>query len=350
VIDERSPAPARCPQCGTELAPVLLACPACGRLVHADRLKGLAGQAQAAQAAGERSAALALWRQGLDLLPPGTRQHDGIAQQVATLGREVDGAGAATPGTAQRTRPAWATGVGALGALGLLVWKFKFVLGFLLTKGKLLIGGLLKAGTLFSMLLSLGLYWRLWGWKLAAGLIATMYVHEMGHVAALRRLGIKADPPMFVPGLGAFVRMRQYPANPSENARVGLAGPIWGLAATLACYGIHLATGAAAWAAIARVSAWLNLLNLLPVWQLDGGRGFHAMSRVQRWIAAVALGGIWFVTAEGLLVLLLIAAVWQAWLVTAPVEGDRRAFVEYTVLAIALAAVTTIVVPGVGGP
>jgi Zn-dependent protease len=331
------------------LAPTLLACPACGRFVHADRLKRLAAQAESAAAAGDRNTALVRWREALELLPAGTRQHGVIAEKVATLSGEVDRdpAVAAAP---QRKRPKWASGVGAVGALGLLVWKLKFVIAFVLTKGKLLIGGLLKAGTLFSMLLSLGVYWRLWGWKLAAGVIATMYVHEMGHVAALRRLGIKADPPMFVPGLGAFVRMRQYPANPRENARVGLAGPVWGLAATLVCYGIHWATGDPALAAIARVSAWLNLFNLLPVWQLDGGRGFNALSRIQRWIAAALLLGIWFVTAEGMVMLLLIAAVWQAWLVAAPADGDRRAFVEYTVLAIALAALATIDVPGTNGP
>ena len=83
---------------------------------------------------------------------------------------------------------------------------------------------------------------------------------------------------------------------------------------------------------------------------LDGGRGFHALNRTQRWIVAAVLLGIWLVTSEGLLVLLLIAAVWQAWLVSAPDAGDRRAFVEYSVLAVALAAVTTIDVPGVRGP
>jgi Zn-dependent protease len=346
VTRPEASAPPRCPQCGTELAPSLLECPSCGRLVHADYLRQLAARAEAAERLGDRSAALVAWREALDLLPPGTRQHQVITQRVDGLGREVE---RATPEAqeAPPKRPAWATGAGAVGGLGLLVWKFKFALAFLLTKGKLLIVGLTKAGTLFSMLLSLGVYWQVWGWKLAAGLIATMYVHEMGHVAALRRLGIKADAPMFVPGLGAFVRMRQYPANPSENARVGLAGPVWGLAACGACYLIHLATSAPAWAAITRVSAWLNLFNLLPVWQLDGGRGFHALARQQRWIAAAVIAAAWFVTSEGMLLLLLVAAVWQAWRVAAPEEGDRRAFVEYAILTIALSALTIIRVPGV---
>ena len=331
----------RCPQCGTELAPALLACPACQRLVHADALTRLAADAN--RAAADPGAALAAWREALDLLPAGSRQHRAVADHIAALSRAVDAAGgAATPAP---PKPAWAARGGALGAIGLLLWKFKFVLGVVLTKGKLLLLGLTKAGTLFSMILSLGVYWAAWGWKFAAGLIATMYVHEMGHVAALQRLGIKAGAPMFVPGLGAFVRLKQYPADPRENARVGLAGPIWGLGATLACYAVFLATGWAAWAAIARVSAWLNLFNLLPVWQLDGGRGFHALSRVQRWIAAGVIGAMLLLTSEGLLVLLLIAAVAQAWLGHAAADGDRRALLEYVVLVIALAALATIVVP-----
>jgi Zn-dependent protease len=30
------------------------------------------------------------------------------------------------------------------------------------------------------------------------------------------------------------------------------------------------------------VGGWINLSNLLPVWQLDGGRAFNALSRQQR--------------------------------------------------------------------
>jgi Zn-dependent protease len=312
-------------------------------LVHADALTRLAAEADRAVAAGDAGTALANWREALDLLPADSRQHRAVADRVAALSRDVDAAGgAAKP---HPPKPAWVARAGALAAIGLLLWKLKFVLGVALTKGKLLLLGLTKAGTLFSMILSLGVYWAAWGWKFAAGLIATMYVHEMGHVAALQRLGIKAGAPMFVPGLGAFVRLKQYPADPRENARVGLAGPIWGLGATLACYAVSLATGWAAWAAIARVSAWLNLLNLLPVWQLDGGRGFHALSRVQRWIAAGVIGAMLLLTSEGLLVLLLIAAAAQAWFGHAAADGDRRALLEYVVLVIALAALATIKVP-----
>src|SRR3989454_12639768 len=81
------------------------------------------------------------------------------------------------------------------------------------------------------MLLSAGVYWAAWGWKFALGVVLSIYVHEMGHVQALQRYGIKATAPMFIPGVGAVVRLKQYPASPREDARVGLAGPLGGLGA-----------------------------------------------------------------------------------------------------------------------
>jgi Zn-dependent protease len=151
---------------------------------------------------------------------------------------------------------------------------------------------------------------------------------------------------MFVPGLGAFVRMDQYPQNPREDARVGLAGPIWGLGAALVAYGIHLATGAPIWAAITRTAAFLNLFNLLPVWQLDGGRGYRALSRSQRGMLAGLIFAMWVTTHEGMLVLLLLVAVGRLFGSGAPAEGDTPAFSQFAVLIVALSALCTVPVPG----
>ena len=76
--------------------------------------------------------------------------------------------------------------------------------------------------------------------------------------------------------------MKQHPVNPIEDARVGLAGPIWGTAFSIGAFLVYLLTGEEAIGAIAHFSAWINLFNLLPVWQLDGGRGFRALSKTQR--------------------------------------------------------------------
>ncbi|HEX6643434.1 MAG TPA: site-2 protease family protein [Gemmatimonadales bacterium] len=334
-----SSAAAVCASCGTELAPTLLRCPACRALAHAAELSRLAREAGELEAAGRREEALGTWRSALSLLPADAPQAEPIGRRVAALVQAGAGAEAApAPPDALRRFGPWLFGV------LLVLWKFKFILVFVLTKAKFLLLGLTKASTLLSMLAAAGVYWSLWGWKFAFGIVASIYVHEMGHVAALRHFGIRASAPMFIPGFGAVVRLHQHPATTGEDARVGLAGPLWGLGAALVALGIHLATNAPIWAAIARFGAWVNLFNLLPVWQLDGGRGFRALSRSQRWLAVAALGGIWFVTAEPLLFLLGIAGAANA-LSQAPEEGDNAMLALYGALALLLALLSRVDVP-----
>ena len=331
-----------CPQCGTQVASALLACPSCRRLVHADELKRLAADAARATQSGDSGAALAAWRQTLDLLPPDSTQHQVVSARVLELSRALD------RGSSQAKPPSrWGKGAAGLGAIGALFAKFKFAIIFLLTKAKLLLFGLTKAGTFFSMLLSAGVYWTIWGWKFALGVVLSIYIHEMGHVQALQRYGIKATAPMFIPGFGAVIRLKQYPADAREDARVGLAGPLWGLGATLAAYGVYRATGAGIWGAIAHFGAFVNLFNLTPVWQLDGGRGFRALTRLQRWLAAGVIALLWLATGEGLLLLLGIAAAASAGFAAAAEEPDRTALLEYCFLVAVLSLLTRIAVPGI---
>src|SRR6266536_3143715 len=333
-------APSVCAQCGTQIAPTFLACPSCQRLVHGEELKHLAATAERAARVGDASAALAAWRQALELLPTDATQHQVVSARITALSRSLDGG----PATGQRRSP-WGKGAAGVGALGALLFKFKFALVFVLTKGKLLLLGLTKAGTLASMLLSAGLYWTIWGWKFAFGVVLSIYIHEMGHVQALQRYGIKATAPMFIPGLGAVIRLKQYPADAREDARVGLAGPLWGLGATLAAYAVYRATSVGVWGAIAHFGAWVNLFNLLPVWQLDGGRGFRALTRLQRWLAAGVIAVMWLATGEGLLLLLGIAAVASAGFAAAPEEPDQTALFEYCLLVAFLSLLTRVAAP-----
>jgi Zn-dependent protease len=336
---ERAP---RCPDCGTEWGRGLLACPACHRLVHGEALRSLAHEAECAAREGDTTASLASWRRALELLPSGSRQHALLREKVVALSREVERVDPGASGPAAGS--AWARWLAPLGVFGVALWKFKFLLVLVLTKAKLLLVGLTKAPTLFSALASFGVYWTAWGWRFALGLVAAMYVHEMGHVFALRRYGIRATPPMFVPGLGAFVRMEQYPTAPREDARVGLAGPLWGLAAAASAWAVSVATGWAAWTAIARAAAWLNLFNLLPLGPLDGGRGFRSLSRGERWQAAATLGAAWWLTHEALLGLLCLAALARAGF-GQPADGDRGALGQYVFLVVALAALCAVAGP-----
>jgi len=343
-----APAPAaaeRCRGCGTEVPPSFLACPACHALVHAARLKELAAHAESAEAARDLAGALARWREALALVPEASRQHQGIRGRLARLSAQVDREGAAPPPAPGTHRGRWAGGAAMTGAL--LVWKLKFLLVGLLSKAKLIALGLTKASTLFSMLFALSAYWAAWGWRFAAGLVAMMYVHELGHVAALRRYGVPASAPMFVPGVGAFVRLHQRPARAGEDARIGLAGPIWGLAATAAVYAAARATGWPSLHAVAHTGAWLNLFNLLPVWQLDGGRAFAALSRVHRGVVAVALFAAWLVTQDGFVMVLAIVAAARVFERGAPTEPDRPVLAWYVATALALAGLSALSASGV---
>ena len=338
-MPEIAAAATRCARCGAEIAPALRQCPACGRLVHADTLTRLAAEAEAHERNHRAAEAVIAWRSALDLLPADAPQAATIRARVDALTRDT------TTRTTAGPMPKW---LASLGLVGALLWKFKFVVVLVLTKGKLLLTGLTQSSTLLSMLAAMGVYWTIWGWKFAVGFVLQIYVHEMGHVAALVRLGIRASAPMFIPGIGAVVRMDQYPASPREDARVGLAGPIWGLGATVASYLLFLATAHPLFAALTHAGAVINLFNLTPVWQLDGARGMHALARPARLAIATLVTLAFLATGEGTLLLVGLAAWWAAFRQGAPPDTDRRAFVEFAVLVVALTAFTQVSVPGLG--
>ena len=341
------PAPERrvCGSCRAELAPGLLVCPSCQALVHAEALKRLAETADRASQQGDPRTALSSWREALELLPPESMQSRRLGERVAVLSLEVDKlpiipAVPAAPASGGGGRGAWWA---ALGGVGLLLWKLKFIVAFILTKLKLLLFGLSKGTTVLSMLASAALYWTIWGWPFALGLVASIYVHEMGHVAALQRLGIRASAPMFIPGLGAFVRLKQYPANRREDAYVGLAGPIWGMAAAIVCFGLWLWTGYGLWGALTEWGGRINLFNLMPLGPLDGGRGFRALSRSARWgLVGLAAAGAWL-TGEPVLWFIVIVGGVRAFggRNAAPVT-DRRALVQFAVLIVVLSFLTAV--------
>jgi Zn-dependent protease len=346
-IPENALAAARCPQCGTTIPPGALSCHACHALIHAGRLKQLAETARAAASAGDVSAQLEAWRIALTLLPPGSSQHQTISDRVRGLSRSLSDPTAPRPASdaaaGDSAKKTW--GGGALGAAALLLWKFKAIGLFLLTKGKLLVLGLSKGTTFFSMLAALGVYWSIWGWKFALGFVLSIYIHEMGHVAAMRRYGLQATAPMFIPGFGAFIRMQQHPATAQEESRIGLAGPIWGLAAAVGCFLIYVTTQQPFWAALTHAGAMINLFNLMPIWGLDGDRGFKSLNRSERWLATGAVAIMLVLTGEGLLVLIGILAAVQAFRPAPNVEGDRTALVQFAGLAVALALLMKMPIP-----
>jgi len=348
------PFAASCATCGVELPLSLLACPSCGALVHAAELTRLAGVAQEAERQGELSAALSSWKAALELLPAHAPQRAAIDARIAALhDRVVAGEGTSTgaaPSTAKQpgVRETWKN-KGWLAALGALLLKFKTIVFLVLAKAKLVLFGLTKLKTLLSMAAFFGVYWTMYGWKFAAGFVVSIYLHEMGHVVAARRFGIKASAPVFIPFLGAFILLKERVTDSRVNARIGLAGPVWGLGTALAFYALFLATGIPLIAAIAGVGAWINLFNLIPVWTLDGARGFTSFTRVDRWCVAIALGAIAAVLhaygdnhALGMLGLLAVVAAVMAVIGTPAEKSDKGMVALYLFLAGSLAAVTAV--------
>jgi Zn-dependent protease len=172
-------------------------------------------------------------------------------------------------------------------ALIALLAKLKAIL-ILLPKVKLL-------ATAATMAVSIAAYASIWGFAFAVGVVVLLLVHEMGHVIALRREGIPASAPMFIPFLGAVISARSLGDNALAEARVGLAGPILGTVGSLVSLAVWLITGHDYWRALAYFGLFLNLFNLLPVVPLDGGRAMAAMSP---WM--------WFAGFAGIVVLAIV--------------------------------------------
>jgi Zn-dependent protease len=180
---------------------------------------------------------------------------------------------------------------GALAAIGVLVAKF-----FTAIKGLLLLLPKIKVlTTAGTALVSVAAYSLWFGWTFAVGFVVLLFVHEMGHVIQLRREGISASAPMFVPFFGAFIAAKSLGDNALAEARVGLAGPILGTLGAGACLLLAEATNSDLLRALAYFGFFLNLLNLIPVVPFDGGRAMAAMAPA-----------MWFVGLGVLVALLLV--------------------------------------------
>ncbi len=144
-----------------------------------------------------------------------------------------------------------------------------------------------------TMLLSLAVYATIWGWPYAAGFIALMFIHEMGHFIAARQCGLNVGAPTFIPFLGAWINLKDQPLDVRTEAYIAFAGPLVGTVAAVAVYLWGRWTGSTLLLAIAYAGFFLNLFNLLPVSPLDGGR-----------ITAILSPRVWLIGAPLMLALL----------------------------------------------
>ena len=143
------------------------------------------------------------WRAAVDLLPPGTNQLRSIHAQIEQLGRQLDNPGTSSPAAKPSSdRSPAGKAVAGLGFRGDVALEAQDRVAVHPHEGKALAAGLDQGEHLPSPCSAFfAVYWTMWGWPFALGLVLSIYIHEMGHVDALRRYGFKATAPMFIPGL-----------------------------------------------------------------------------------------------------------------------------------------------------
>jgi Zn-dependent protease len=196
-----------------------------------------------------------------------------------------------------------------LAAIAALVAKFfAAIKGFLLLLPKFKL--LTTAGT---ALVSVAVYSWWFGWAFAFGFVVLLFVHEMGHVIQLRREGIKASAPMFIPGFGAVVMMKALPDDALAEARVGLAGPILGTAGAALCLAIGEATNSDMLRALAYVGFLLNLINLVPLVPFDGGRAMAAMAPAVWFLGLGVMVALLLLTGNPFLLIFIVLGGMETW-------------------------------------
>jgi Zn-dependent protease len=164
-----------------------------------------------------------------------------------------------------------------------------------------------------SMAVSIAAYTTIWGLSFAIGFVVLLLVHEMGHVIQLRREGIRASAPMFIPFLGAVVASKSLGKNALAEARVGLAGPVLGTIGSAACLVVWQITGHDYWRALGYTGFFINLFNLLPVVPLDGGRAMAAMSPWMWFVGFFGIVVLAFVFPNPIIILIALFAAYETY-------------------------------------
>lgn len=262
-----------CPNCLHWLPDGTLACPDCQTLTYGRHLSDLAQSAQELEQQGKWPEARDRWRSTLVWLPEGAEQKQSILGHIGQIDSRLQ--------AEEAKRAKWTKRLGPFAPFFFFLLKLKTAF-LLLFKLKFFLG-------IFAFF---GLYWLLGGWKFALGFTISVAIHEMGHFVAVKRRGLKAELPMFIPGMGAYVRWYAMGVSQEDLAAISLAGPLYGLAAAVVCLALAWTLHSVVFLLLANIGAWYNLFNLTPVLGFDGSQATYALSRMQR--ALIALMSVLF--------------------------------------------------------
>ncbi|HVT35894.1 MAG TPA: site-2 protease family protein [Nevskiaceae bacterium] len=170
---------------------------------------------------------------------------------------------------------------------------------------------LLKSKAVFTagtMLLSMLAYSLVFGWWYAVGFVLLIFFHEMGHFIAARQRGLNVGAPAFIPFVGAWIQLKDLPHNAEMEAYIGIAGPLAGTVASLACYYAARNWNSDLLLALSYSGFMINLFNLIPVSPLDGGRITAVISPRIWLIGAPILVGFFLIYPSPMFILLALLA------------------------------------------
>jgi Zn-dependent protease len=184
--------------------------------------------------------------------------------------------------------------------------------------------------------------------KFGIGFAVLILIHEMGHFIDIKRRGLPADMPVFLPGLGAYVRWQAMGVPVERRAAVSLAGPLAGFLASLGCAVLWWETGNPLWAGLARSGAILNVLNLIPVWVLDGGQAALALSKAERTVLLIAAVALGLVLGQNIFFLVALGAGYRAFFGGDLPANPSRATTIYFVMVLTALGVIIRLMPGRG--
>jgi Zn-dependent protease len=296
-----------------------LVCEGCHALVHAARLQQLIAAARLHEERGEIAEAREALSSALPLLPDDSKQADWVRDSIKRL---------AALGTASGKRaaaPAWVSRLGPLAPIAIVLFKGKALLALFNLKFLLTFGAFV------------GFYWAAFGPMFGVGFAILILVHEMGHFIDIKCRGLPAEMPVFLPGLGAYVRWTALGVTAHTRALVSLAGPLAGSIGAAVCALLWMQTGNAIWIGLASISALLNVLNLIPVWVLDGGQAVQPLNKTERMVVAGAALLLAALFGQPIFLLVAAGATYRAFTKDVPAAPDRAVLAYYVVLLVALA-------------
>lgn len=119
---------------------------------------------------------------------------------------------------------------------------------------------------------SMAAYAYLFTWQFAVIIMISLFFHELGHITAMKRCGLKTKGIYFIPFLGAAAVTDGIFKSRRDEVYIAIMGPIWGFTMAIGTAILYIVTNNPFFAAVAGWMAMVNLFNLLPINPLDGGR------------------------------------------------------------------------------